>query len=298
MSDAQDLIGRTILVTGANTGIGRATASALAARGARLWLACRSREKAAPVLAAIVTRGGLADFVRLDLSDLASVRACAEEVLCKDAPLHVLLNNAGVAGLRGTTAQGFEMAFGTNHLGHFLLTELLLPRLRQSSVPRINARIVNVSSKAHYDARGIDWAALRHKTASLTGLREYAVSKLCNVLFTHSLAAGKAGNGVRSYALHPGVIASDAWRHAPWPFRPWLKMGLLTNEQGARTSLFCATAPELNDQDGRYYDDCKEQDPSPIARDAAVADELWTRSMAFCGLPAVPPARRDPASLY
>jgi NAD(P)-dependent dehydrogenase (short-subunit alcohol dehydrogenase family) len=284
MIDAPDLLGRTMLVTGANTGIGRATACALAARGARLWLACRSREKTAPVLATILAAGGLADFVLLDLSDLASVRACAEEVLSKDAPLHVLLNNAGVAGLRGRTAQGFEMAFGTNHLGHFLLTELLLPRLRQSAAPAVPARIVNVSSKAHYDARGIDWTALQRKTASLTGLREYAVSKLCNVLFTRSLAAGKAGNGVRSYALHPGVVASDAWRHAPWPVRPWLKRGLLTNEEGARTSLFCATAPELDDQDGRYYDDCKEKEPSPLARDAGLADELWTRSMAFSGL--------------
>jgi NAD(P)-dependent dehydrogenase (short-subunit alcohol dehydrogenase family) len=276
-----ELTGRTVLVTGANTGIGRATAEALARRGAHVWLACRSRAKTEPVLAAIAAAGGRADYLALDLSDLASVRACAAEVLAKVSPLHVLINNAGLAGLRGATKQGFEVAFGTNHLGHFLLTQLLLPRLRESAGSPDPARIVSVSSKAHYDAKAIDWDALRRKTATVTGLREYSVSKVCNVLFTRSLASGKAGAHVHSYALHPGVVASDAWRHAPWPIRPLLKMGLLTNEEGARTSLHCATAPELRDQDGRYYDDCKEKEPSPLARDAALGEELWKRSEAW-----------------
>jgi retinol dehydrogenase 12 len=278
MADPSPLHGRTFLVTGANTGIGRATAEALGRRGARVLLACRSREKTEPVLAALTSVGASAAFVRLDLADLGSVRGCADEVLAKGEPLHVLINNAGLAGLRGQTAQGFEIAFGTNHLGHFLLTTLLLPRLRESATAEAPARIVNVSSKAHYDAKKIDWEALRRRTASLTGLREYSVSKLCNVLFTRALAAGKAGPNVRSYALHPGVIASDAWRHAPWPIRPLLKMGLLTNEQGAKTSLHCASAPEVRDEDGLYYDDAREKVPSGLALDAALGDELWKRS--------------------
>jgi NAD(P)-dependent dehydrogenase (short-subunit alcohol dehydrogenase family) len=281
MSESKDLAGRTVLVTGANTGIGRATAEALARRGATLWLACRSRDRTEAVLSAIAEVGGTARFVPLDLADLESVHACAREVLSTSEPLHVLLNNAGFAGKRGTTRQGFELTFGTNHLGHFLLTRLLLPRLRESGTRDRAARIVNVSSKAHYDARGIDWDALQRRTATVTGLREYAVSKLSNVLFTRSLAAGKAGANVRSYALHPGVVASDAWRHAPWPIRPLLKMGLLTNEEGARTSLHCATRPELEDQDGRYYDDCKEKEPSALARDASLGEELWSRSEAW-----------------
>jgi NAD(P)-dependent dehydrogenase (short-subunit alcohol dehydrogenase family) len=271
-----------MLVTGANTGIGRATAEELARRGARLILACRSKEKTEPVLRAIREGGARADGVVLDLGDLESVRACAEEVLSKDEPLHVLVNNAGVAGLRGVTKQGFEVAFGTNHLGHFLLTQLLLPRLRESTSPGAPARVVNVSSKAHYDAKRVDWAVLQRRTQTLTGLREYEVSKLCNVLFTRSLARSKGGEAVRSYALHPGVVASDAWRHAPWPLRPLLKIGLLTNQEGARTTIHCATSHELVDRNGLYYDDCEEKEPSPLAHDVALADELWKRSEAWC----------------
>jgi len=278
----RDLTGKVMLVTGANTGIGRETAKELARRGARLVLACRSKEKTEPVLRAIREGGARADWVALDLADLESVRTCAREVLSKDEPLHVLVNNAGLAGLRGVTKQGFEVAFGTNHLGHFLLTQLLLPRLRQSASPGALSRIVSVSSKAHYDAKGIDWEALRKSTATLTGLREYEVSKLCNVLFTRSLASGKAGEGVRTYALHPGVVASDAWRHAPWPIRPLLKIGLLSNEEGAKTTLYCATSPELEGRSGLYYDDCKEKNPSRLALDASLGEELWKRSEAWC----------------
>lgn len=127
MTDA-GLSGQTFLVTGANTGIGRATAESLAKRGAKVLLACRSEEKTRPVLESIRADGaGSAEFVALNLADLVSVRRCAEQVLAKDVPLHGLINNAGLAGLRGQTKQGFELTFGTNHLGHFLLTTLLLP---------------------------------------------------------------------------------------------------------------------------------------------------------------------------
>jgi retinol dehydrogenase-12 len=281
MLEPRDLAGKTMLVTGANTGIGRATAVSLAHRGAHVFIACRSREKAEPVVAAIVAQGGNAEIVKLDLADLGSVRDAADAVLAKGQPLHVLVNNAGLAGMRGETTQGFEIAFGTNHLGHFALTERLLPRLRETGTSDAPARIINVSSKAHYDAKGIDWDALRRRTKTVTGLREYSVSKLANVLFTRALAAGKAGPKVRSYALHPGVVASDAWRHAPWPIRPILKMGLLTNEEGARTTLYCATADALKEQDGRYYDDCREKEPSALAHDDALRDELWKRSEAW-----------------
>src|SRR5262249_21261938 len=182
-TDDRDLAGKVFLVTGANTGIGRVTAEALARRGGKVYLACRSVDKARPVLDAIRGAGGSAELLPLDLGSLESVRACTRALLSRDEPLHVLVNNAGLAGARGLTRDGFELVFGTNHLGPFLLTTLLLPRLRASAP----ARVVNVSSKAHRDAKGIDWGAFQKPTRSITSLREYEVSKLCNVLFTREL---------------------------------------------------------------------------------------------------------------
>jgi NAD(P)-dependent dehydrogenase (short-subunit alcohol dehydrogenase family) len=279
---SRDLAGRFIVVTGANTGIGRPTAEKLAARGARVVLACRSEERTRPVLDAIAASGGEAEFVALDLGDLASVRAAAERILAMERPIDVLLNNAGLAGLRGQTKDGFELTFGTNHLGHFALTLRLLPALRKAG----RARIVNVSSKAHYDAKGIDWDALRQPTKAISGLPEYAVSKLANVLFTAELARRVGSEGIHSYALHPGVVATDVWRQVPWPIRPLLKLGMISNEEGAATSLYCATSPEVADHDGRYYDDCREKKPSALARDPALARELWERSVGWTGVDA------------
>lgn len=263
-----------MLVTGANTGIGRVTAEELAKRGAHVWLGCRSAEKAQPVLESIRASGGTADLLLLDLADLKSVRAAAQTFLAKNPRLDVLVNNAGLAGAKGTTRQGFELAFGTNHLGPFLLTNLLLPLLRESAP----ARIVNVASSGHYRAPGIDWDALRKPTASISGFPEYCVSKLCNILFTKQLAHGRAGAGVHSYALHPGQVASDVWRAVPWGIRHILKLSMLTNEQGARTQLYCATSPEVADHDGRYYDACREKRPSALAENAELANLLWTKS--------------------
>jgi retinol dehydrogenase-12 len=217
--------------------------------------------------------------VHIDLADMESVRAAAGRILAKEQPLHVLINNAGLAGLRGVTKQGFELVFGTNHLGHFLLTMLLLPRLRESAP----ARIVNVSSGSHYDAKGIDFDALRKPTATVTSLPEYAVSKLANVLFTKELARGKAGPGVHSYALHPGMVASDAWREVPWPFRSIMKLFMITNEQGAQTTLHCATSPDVAEDDGLFYDKCKLREPSKLAQDETLAKELWAKSAEWTG---------------
>jgi NAD(P)-dependent dehydrogenase (short-subunit alcohol dehydrogenase family) len=271
--------GRTFLVTGANTGIGRATAVELARGGGRVWLGCRSEERARPVLDEIRGAGGSAEILIMDLGDLASVKGAAERFLASGERLEVLVNNAGLAGQRGLTKDGFELAFGTNHLGPYLLTRLLLPRLREAA----SARIVNVSSQGHYRAKRIDYDAVRRPTASTTGLPEYQVSKLANVLFTKELARGEAGPSVRSYALHPGVIASDVWREVPWPVRPIMKLFMLTNEDGAKTSLYCATSDEVASHDGRYYDDCREKAPNRVADDPAVARELWEKSEAFVG---------------
>jgi NAD(P)-dependent dehydrogenase (short-subunit alcohol dehydrogenase family) len=264
-----------VVVTGANTGIGRVTAEKLAEDGAHVWLACRSREKTQPVIDGIAAKKkGEAELLALDLADLESVRAAAKTLIDRDEPIDVLVNNAGLAGLRGTTKQGFELTFGTNHLGHFLFTTMLLPLLRKSAP----SRIVNVSSKAHFDAKKIDWAALKKSTATITGVPEYEVSKLCNVLFTKELAREHAGDGVHSYAVHPGVIASDAWRQIPWPIRPIMRMFMKTTEEGAQTSLYCATSKDAADDDGLYYDESKPKACSPLGEDVALAKELWAKS--------------------
>jgi retinol dehydrogenase 12 len=269
---------RTVVVTGANTGIGLATASALAGQGWRVWVACRSEGKGAAAVAGIrATTGNDAVFLlMLDLADLSSVRACADAFLGRGEALHVLVNNAGVGGRRGLTKQGFELMFGVNHLGHFLLTQLLLERLTSSGP----ARVVTVASDAHYSAPGIDWDALRRPARGITGLGAYAVSKLCNVLFSQELARRTEGTGVHAYALHPGVVASDIWRRVPWPVRPLVTRRMLTVDQGAQTSLYCATSPSVAGDSGRFYDKCALREASEVAT-PELGRALWERSEAW-----------------
>lgn len=264
------------LVTGANTGIGRVTARELALRGAQVFIACRSTERAQPVLDEIRASRGDAkvEALALDLGDFDSVRRCAQAFLARELPLHLLINNAGVAGAKGLTASGFELAFGINHMGHFLLTQLLLARLRASAP----ARIVTLASRAHYRAPGIAWQALRARTQAVTALPEYSVSKLANVLFSAELGRRLAGSGVATYALHPGVVASDIWRSVPWPLSSLIKLTMIGTEEGAATTLHCATSPDVAGESGLYYDRCRVKPPSRVAQDPALAAELWQRS--------------------
>jgi retinol dehydrogenase 12 len=273
-----DLSGQTFLITGGNTGIGLATAIDLARRGGRVYITSRSASKGAEAVAAIKTASGndSVALLSLDLADLDSVRACAASFLALDQPLHVLINNAGIAGRQGLTKQGFELMFGVNYLGHFLLTELLLERL----IADAPSRVVTVTSDSHYQAKSIDWDELRRRGRGLTGLHQYAVSKLCNVLFTQELARRLAGTGVTTYAAHPGQVASDIWRRIPWPIRPLITARMLSTEEGARTIVYCATAPELADVTGRYYEKEQERKPSDAATPELAAD-LWTRTTAW-----------------
>jgi retinol dehydrogenase-12 len=276
--------GRTFLVTGGNTGIGRATATALARRGGRVYVACRSAAAGEAAVSAIKAETGSATvwLLPLDLASLASARSCAAQFLALDEPLHVLVNNAGVGGQRGLTADGFELHFGVNHLGHFALTMLLLDRLKASGP---GARVVNVSSEAHYSAPGIDFDAVRSRTRTFAGTREYAVSKLSNVLFSQELARrlGGAEAGVTSYALHPGVVASDIWRRVPQPARLLITRRMLTTELGALTSLYCATSAAVTAESGRYYDKSAAREPSQAAT-PELAEVLWNRSAEWTGL--------------
>ena len=272
----------TFLITGGNTGIGLSTAAALAKDGGRVFIACRSAAAGETAVARIKAASGSDDvrLLMLDLASLSSVRACAAQFLALDEPLHVLVNNAGVGGQRGLSADGFELHFAVNHLGHFALTQLLLDRLTASGP---GARVVNVSSEAHYNARGIDFASVRRRTETFAGAREYAVSKLCNVLFTQELARRLDGTVVTSYALHPGVVASDIWRRIPRLARPFITRRMLTTEQGAVTSEYCATSPAVAAESGLFYDKCTVREPSPVAT-PELAELLWKRSAEWTGL--------------
>ena len=278
-TDSQSLSGRAALITGANTGIGLVTARELAARGAYVFIACRSVEKAQVAVDEIrkTTDNAHVEILALDLGDFASVRQCAQTFLARDLPLHLLINNAGLAGAKGLTKSGFELAFGTNHLGPFLFTQLLLDRLKQSAP----ARIVTVASRAHTRLSGIDFNAVQKPTIGKAGLPEYGVSKLANVLFSAELGRRLGGTGVTTYSLHPGVVASDVWRELPQPFRALAKLFMISVEEGAATTLYCSTSPDVAVQTGLYYDKCSVKEPSKVGQDLALAAELWTRSEAW-----------------
>ena len=169
------------------------------------------------------------------------------------------------------------MAFGTNHLGHFLLTQLLLDRLKASGP----ARIVTVASRAHTRVSGINFDNVCRPTKGRAALPEYGVSKLANVLFSAELGRRLAGTGVTTYSLHPGVVATDVWRELPQPFRAIAKLFMISTEEGAATTLYCATAPEIAAQTSLYYDKCAVKSPSKAGQDDALAAELWRRSEAW-----------------
>ena len=277
-----ELSGKTFLVTGANTGIGKETVRDLAGRGARVVMAGRSEARNREAIREIADETGNTDldFVPLDLGDLGSVRAAAATFLDSGERLDVLINNAGLAGKRGMTASGFELAFGTNHVGPFLLTELLRDRIVETGP----GRIVTVASTGHYRAKGIDWDAVRRPSVTRTAFDEYCVSKLANVLHARELGRRLEGTGVTTYSLHPGAIASDVWREVPPGLRHVMKLFMKDTTQGAQTSLYCATSADVAGQSGLYYDDRKVKQPSRVVTDELAA-ELWERSEAWVAQP-------------
>ncbi len=276
-----ELKDRVALVTGGNSGIGRVTAQELAAKGMRVFLTCRTLAKGKPVVDEIRDRTGNpnVECLALELGEFDSVRQCAADFLALDEPLHVLVNNAGIGVQRGITPSGFELAFGTNHLGPFLLTGLLLERIVRSAP----ARIVMVSSVGHYSASGIDFEAVRRTTKSQSGSDEYYNSKLANVLFGNELSRRLKGTGVNTYSLHPGVVATEVWRRFPRPITAIAKLFMLSVEDGAVPPIYCATSPEVADQSGLYYDRCEIKEASEAARDEAEAQRLWEQSEEWVG---------------
>ncbi len=276
------LNGKVAFITGANSGIGAVTAKELALQGYHVFLACRSKNKTQPVLQEIqtLTHGqAKAEFIELDLADLDSVRQCAKTFLSKDLPLHLLIANAGLAGQSGLTQSGFELAFGVCHVGHFLLVQLLTEQLIASQP----ARIVVVASQAHRHAKEIDFNAVFRPTQSFAGLKEYAVAKLANILFVKELARRLYGTGVTAYAIHPGVVATNVWRGLPKPLVKLIHRFMISPEDGAKTTLYCATQPQLANETGFYYDNCKVKASSATAQNIELASQLWQRSLDWVG---------------
>ena len=274
--------GRTVIVTGANSGVGKATAVALARAGADTVITARSAERGRAALVDIRRASGSdrVDLVLFDLGDLSSVRGGAEELLDRCPRIDVLVNNAGlVQSVRTETVDGFEATFGINHLGPFLLTQLLTDRLVESAP----ARVVNVASTAHQAARhGLDFDDLQ-TARHYRGMRAYSRSKLANILFTTELARRLAGSGVTANCLHPGTVATgfarddDAKGFLAFGIQ-LIKPFILTPEQGARTSVYLSTSPEVTDVTGQYFVRCRPRTPSPAAQDEAAATLLWSVS--------------------
>ncbi|MCJ8740059.1 hypothetical protein PDJAM_G00054610 [Pangasius djambal] len=284
------LHGKTVIITGSNTGIGRETAVDLARRGARVILACRNKVRAEAALA-IVKRESQSNnvvFMQLDLASQKSVRSFAETFLKTEKRLDILINNAGVY-MQGTTEDGLGLMFGVNHIGHFLLTNLLLDRLKECEP----SRVVTVSSVCH-DFGNLDFNLLSaHKefgkgNSLMDVLRIYSNSKLCNVLFTHELAKRLQGTRVTCYSLHPGAINSELTRNVQPGFKKVLKLiGALffkDVESGAQTTLYCALQEGIEGLSGRYFSNCGVKNVQAKARDDAVAKKLWEVSEKFCGL--------------
>ena len=274
--------GKTVILTGANTGIGKQTTLELARRGAHVVMACRDagkgEEARAEISAAAGGKGSL-EVRELDLSSLDSVRAFAEKVNADLARVDVLVNNAGVFPQKLTkTKEGFEAQFGVNHLGHFLLTNLLLDKLKASAP----ARIVHLTSMLHKNGK-IDFESLRGEKPYKAS-DAYNQSKLANVLFSNELARRLEGTGVTSNSVHPGSISTEITRDMPWIVRKLIGFAFKGVEHGAKGPVLLATDPTLADATGRYWKETDEQQPSADALDATLATRLWDVSAEACGL--------------
>ncbi|XP_048375028.1 dehydrogenase/reductase SDR family member 13 [Sphaerodactylus townsendi] len=280
----RSLRGKTVLITGANRGIGEETALDLARRGARIILACRNKAQAESVASNIRMETGNSEVftMRLDLADLSSVRAFADEFLRSEPRLDILINNAGIQD-GGRSADGFNLTFQVNHLSHFLLTHLLLDRLKCCAP----SRVVVLASSAH-QAGKIDFKNI-HKPVHgfLKYFQAYCHSKLANILFTRELANRLEGTNVTCYAVHPGLVATEIMcKRRVWmkPLVFLARFFIRDAVEGAQTSIYCATQDGIEKYSGHYFADCKPEEPYPQARDDAVAKKLWAFSEKLLGL--------------
>jgi NAD(P)-dependent dehydrogenase (short-subunit alcohol dehydrogenase family) len=281
--------GKTVVVTGGNSGMGFETAAALASMGARVLITVRNADKGRAAVASITQRlqgEGQVQLVVFDLADLASVRRGAAEILEQTPRLDVLVNNAGlVLTERAETVDGYEATFAINHLGPFLLTNLLLDRMTESAP----SRIVNVASTAHSAARkGIPFDDLQ-STHGYRGMRVYGQSKLANILFTLELSRRFGDKGITANSLHPGTVRTGYGGDGD--ARGLLAFGIkiaspffLSPAKGARTSVYLASSPEVDGVSGQYFVKCKPRRPRRWAQDPEAARQLWQVSEDLVGL--------------
>jgi NAD(P)-dependent dehydrogenase (short-subunit alcohol dehydrogenase family) len=278
------MVGRTCLVTGANSGIGLEIARGLAERGATVLMVARSPVRGQEARDDVVASTGneAVEVLFYDLGSQRQVRQLASEVLDRFDQLHVLVNNAGLTlGERTMTEDGVETTFAVNHLAPFLLTELLRERLIASSP----ARVVTVASDAHSGST-IDFDDLSGENG-YSGWQAYGQSKLANILFTNELSRRLEGTGVTATCLHPGVVSTGFGRRGPGFIRVFQKFAgvlLLSPEKGADTAIYLATSPEVEGESGGYYVKRRLKEPSRAARDPDTADRLWDVSRRLTGL--------------
>lgn len=285
---ARSLKGKVVVITGANTGIGKITATDMARRGARVIMLCRDLSRAEPAAADIrsETKGDVS-VEKMDLASLASIKAAVERLQKTVTKIDILINNAGVMMCPlSRTEDGFEMQIGTNHFGHFYLTNLLLPLIKKAAP---GARIVTVSSLAH--KRGnMQWEDINYEHTEYSSQAAYGQSKLANILFTRELANRLRGTGVNVYSLHPGVIATELGRHIEKQLGIFGNLLVLiypfikTPEAGAQTSIFCAVDESVDSETGLYYSDCAVKTPEPQALSDEDAKRLWDLSEQLTGL--------------
>ena len=283
MDNRPNLDGKFCLITGATDGIGKETALGLAQAGARVIIAGRRVEKTNQVAREITEKtGAQVDTLIGDLSIQAEVRRMADEYSQRYDRLDVLIYNAGAMFMsRHTSQDGIEMTFAVNHLGPFLLTNLLLDLLIASAP----ARIVNVSSGAHFGSR-LNLAEI-HNPRRYSGWQAYSQSKLANVYFTYELARRLEGTGVTANVLHPGFVATNFGRSNGGNLRPLFRLfqlAAITPEQGAQTSLYLAASAEVEGVTGKYYDRCEAVPSSSVSYDNEMARRLWDASLEMTGL--------------
>jgi NAD(P)-dependent dehydrogenase (short-subunit alcohol dehydrogenase family) len=281
--------GKIVVITGANSGIGKETASALAKKGATVVMACRNLPKAAVVCESIQRESGnlQVEVMRLDLASNSSIREFSSQLTGKYPRLDVLINNAGIFNLkRHETEDGFEKTMGVNYFGPFLLTNLLLPLIVQTPA----ARIVNVGSDAHFSGQ-IDLDDLNYKKKyPAFGFKAYGTSRLATVFFTQELAERLNDRGIPVNALHPGTVATNIWIIGPNSegyqklINRITRSFMLSPEEGAQTSIYLASSDEVKDVTGKYFYKSQPKDVSPQCKDVQLQKDLWQISEKLTGL--------------
>lgn len=275
--------GSTCVITGANTGIGKVAAMEMARMGARVVMVCRNRERGRQAMVEIIQESGSSsvDLLLADLSSQRQVRDVATRIAEEYPQVDVLLNNAGLyQRKRQETEDGLEMTFAVNHMAYFILTLELIDTLR-SSAP---ARVINVASDAHRNTR-LDFDDLQSAN-KYRGMKAYSRSKLANILFTYELARRLEGTGITANALHPGVVASDFGRAGNGLLSLFWSLGkpfMKSPEEGARTSVYLATSPDVDGVTGGYYANEKPARSSRASLDTEAAERLWAESLKLAG---------------